>query len=485
MRVLPPLPDEVPVLACPEAAVALPPGLGGTLLAGASRVAEWFGAKPLIASASGAVGASGGGKLRNFSDFQLGIPAAAAKDAGWVDGQTVLPGSSVTASVVVCTGDETGADPTGLSGRDNCVNASSAAEGATIWFYPDDGGTLTCPAGFTCSSSTVTDAPLWVQTGSTGLASVEWEPSGAGTRELKALGCGIAVPGSNTPDAVVAGGAPGVLGVLDPDSTSGYPACDRNPAGEDLANSTTGYANGVLTPAGAETLDPFLPYITASDTFEVAINDLPITFSVETCASPTIDGFWEDSWECVTDSKDFDVNLSGGGKGAQPQATLLWKNDGDNLYLAVLLPRDAAESSTSLWVEFDTGNGSGDGVSSVNDDLIGVDVKNADVIAGVHAFEDRYIDAGCAGSEGSSVCNPAVPEPQNGDGAVAFNTGGAGGDFMFYELSHPLCTVGQATDFCVGATDVIGLFVRLAVGNGAQGKTIWPALRDYWNITIQ
>jgi hypothetical protein len=44
---------------------------------------------------------------------------------------------------------------------------------------------------------------------------------------------------------------------------------------------------------------------------------------------------------------------------------------------------------------------------------------------------------------------------------------------------------GQLQDFDLASGDDVGLFLRLAIGNGAQGKTIWPDFRDYHVITIQ
>ena len=64
-----------------------------------------------------------------------------------------------------------------------------------------------------------------------------------------------------------------------------------------------------------------------------------------------------------------------------------------------------------------------------------------------------------------------------------FNTS-ASGDFVFYEISHPLSS-GEPQDFDLSSGDSVGMFLRLAVGNGAQGKTIWPAFRDYFVIAIQ
>ena len=65
------------------------------------------------------------------------------------------------------------------------------------------------------------------------------------------------------------------------------------------------------------------------------------------------------------------------------------------------------------------------------------------------------------------------------------SSNGSSGGFVFYEISHPLRNSGQLQDFDLESGDSVGLFLRLAVGNGAQGKTIWPGFREYYVIPIQ
>jgi len=225
------------------------------------------------------------------------------------------------------------------------------------------------------------------------------------------------------------------------------------------------------------------PFETKDDTglvdYEVALNDLPLVFTAQIC-SVTVDGIKDDSWdECAGEdrTRTLAVNLSGGGKSG-PMATLRWLNTPTDLILSLELPRSSDESSTSLWFEFIVGDAmdsDGYGVPSENDDLIGLERKN-----GISTASDRYLDATCAGSSGSSVCG-AIDEIQNVDAEVAFD---AAGGFIFYEISHPL-TGGGPQDFDLESGDIVGMFLRLAIGNGAQGKTIWPGFRKYERIPIR
>jgi len=63
-----------------------------------------------------------------------------------------------------------------------------------------------------------------------------------------------------------------------------------------------------------------------------------------------------------------------------------------------------------------------------NDDLIGVERRQ-----GVSNPSDRYLDATCAGSSGSSVCGAIDPAGQDVAAGVQFNSS-ASGDFIFYWL---------------------------------------------------
>jgi hypothetical protein len=438
-------------LSASSLAVAAPGGMRGLIAHGLGRVASLFTAQPLVATTM--VGVSGGGgRLRDLSDFQLGVLPKAEKRSG--DGASIPSGGSVTVEVKTTDGND------------------QATPFTTIHFFPDAGGSAVCPVslptGATCTNDPITGNAVFT-TGDDGIASAVWSPAGSGTLELRALGCGVAVPGSDTP-AVDADGD-FILGTPAPDGFSGgVAACDRDP--NDPDDGSSGYANGPATG-----LDPFETMDDSGDIdFEVALNDLPLVFTAQIC-SVTVDGIKDASWdECAAGEQEFPVNLPGGGKNSGAMATLRWLNTPDDLILSVELPRSSDESSTSLWFEFDSGAAS-DGAASENDDLIGVERKQ-----GVSETSDRHLDATCAGSSGSSVCG-AIDASQEVSAGVQFNIA-ASGDFVFYEISHPLSS-GELQDFDLESGDTVGLFLRLAVGNGAQGKTIWPAFRDYWPIQIQ
>jgi hypothetical protein len=440
----------------PALSVSAPAGFRGLLTQGLGRVASLFTAQPLVATTA-AVGVSGGGgRLRDLSDFQLAVLPKAEKFSG--DGASIAAGGSVTVEVKTTDAKH------------------QATPYTTIYFFPDAGGSAVCPGSLpdgTCVNDAGTGNAVFT-TGLTGIASAVWTPAGSGTVELRALGCGVAVEGSDTPGVDADGDF--VLGDPAPDGVNGggIAWCDRDPT--DLDDGTSGYANGPVTG-----LDPFETKDDSGDVdLEVALNDLPLVFTAQIC-SVSVDGIKDASWnECAAGEEPFPVNLPGGGKNSGATATLRWLNTPTDLILSVEVPRNSDESSTSLWFEFDSGAGS-DGTASVNDDLIGVERSS-----GVSSPSDRYLDATCAGSSGSSVCNAIDPDGtagQNVTAGVQFNRS-ASGDFIFYEISHPLSS-GQPQDFDLESGDSVGLFLRLAVGNGAQGKTIWPAFRDYWVIPIQ
>jgi hypothetical protein len=295
-------------------------------------------------NASSAVGSlsGGGGSVRRLSDFQLGVLVKAAAQS--LNLGTVRLGNSVTAQVDV-------------------QNSGSAVDSARIWFYPDGLGTAAQGTLIPISGTDTRDeggGVFSVLTGTDGAARIDWQPASSGNPQLRALGCGIAVPGSSSELAA------GVYGLLQ-DELPGVPgSCDRNPADAD-GNQTDGYPDGYANGPASGT-DPFEPI----DVNEVALNDLPISITADVCgdqgtADP--DGIRESAWDCA-DSTPFPVNLRGGGNN-QPQATLLWMNDDDNLYLAVQLPRGSDETDTSLWFEFDLGNEltGTRGSADANDDL--------------------------------------------------------------------------------------------------------------------
>jgi hypothetical protein len=218
--------------------------VGDGLLAAAS----WLGPRPLVATAPVKAGTGGGGTLRRLSDFDLVETSAATIETG--GSSTIVDGESIPASVRVR------------------VNDGTAASGATVRFFAESGDTLVCSDGNAAIAGPAGTTTCVELTESDGLASVTWTPGSVGNARLFALGCGIAVPGLDTPATDL--NSDGVLGVLQ----SGIGGvCDRDPFVVDGYDATVdGYANG----AGSG-VDPFEPFGTPLQ--EIAINDLPLVFS--------------------------------------------------------------------------------------------------------------------------------------------------------------------------------------------------------------
>jgi hypothetical protein len=404
-------------------AQAAPSGIRGLLANGLGRVASLFTARPLVATTM-AVGkvSGGGGRLRDLSSFQLAILPKAEKSSG--DGASIAPGGSVTVEV-----ETTDAD-------------GDVTPFTTIHFFPDPEtdptGTVSCPTSVADGRCTpVSDRHVKFITGDLGIARAVWSPAGTGTMKLMALGCGVAVDGTDTPPTDAGDGT--VDGVL------GVPThCNRLPTDKD--DGTSGYANGPLTD-----LDPPLyagldPFETIDDN-EVALNDLPLVFTASIC-SVDVNGEKEPAWDTCAHGvvADIPVNLPGGGKNSGATATLRWFNDADSLYLSLEVPRTSDESSTSVWFEFNAGPGSesealaDSDLPAAFDDLIGVERKS-----NVSVPSDRYLDATCAGSSGSSVCN-AIDANPNVNADVQGPGVGTNGDFIFYEVSQ-LLNSGDDNDF--------------------------------------
>ena len=215
------------------------------------------------------------------------------------------------------------------------------------------------------------------------------------------------------------------------------------------------------------------------------MNDLALSISVTVCedqVSPeAIDGTMDAAWACA-DSKPFTASLSGG---SSTPARLLWMNDADNLYLGVMVERDASQKATSLSFEFDNVILATD---DPNDDLWLLNVDRKTPAGG--EFIDMHLTSGCASSSGSSLCG----DPDDGadglddDGKVLMNHPDTGNDFLFYEIAHDLCS-GEAEDICADPAGSEGpafveLFLRLQMGKGGQGATFEPGFRKYMTIDL-
>jgi hypothetical protein len=222
---------------------------------GVLAAASWLGPQPLVATAPFKAGTGGGGTLRRLSDFDLVEMSAATIETGGGP-NTIVIGESIPASVRVRVND-------GITASDG-----TTASGATVRFFAESGDALVCSDGTPAIAGPAGTTTCVELTGTDGLASVTWTPGAIGSARLFALGCGIAVPGLDTPVTDLNGD--GVLGVLQ----SGIGGvCDRDPFVVDGYSATDdGYANGANSG-----VDPFEPFGTPSQ--EIAINDLPIVFN--------------------------------------------------------------------------------------------------------------------------------------------------------------------------------------------------------------
>lgn len=399
--------------------------------------------RALLASTTSAVfHGSAGGSLRTLgSDFQLALATAMTNSTPLT--QTVPINGTTTIEVAL-------SDDSGI-----------AVSGADVYFYSDANGSLSCPSGQTCSTPGGVPVPAGgsalVVTSIGGLASVELTV-GSQTAKVWALGCGIAVPGSDTP------------------ATASLPGpCDRDPADTE---SSTSFANG---PAAG--LDPFISDPSGSGSALVYFNDLPIEFTSKVCGSPTVDGVLGlTEWEAgCAKTTTFQVDVGN----ATETATLYWFNDATDLYLAVKLPNDSGSDNTTIAFEFDAGNGTlgtAAGQADENDELL---VLAREKVKGslTQTFTDSYLKSNC--TTGTSFCNSVDSDvagsAEQGSAAVEHNPADASGrQFLFYELTHPLCT-GEAQDFCLSAGDLVGMYIRIGIGNSKSSQNMWPGLRVYAN----
>ena len=484
--------DDAGAIALPR--VACPPellgsseqsGLLGYLSAGWGKMTALLGAEPLVATSLTATAVSpggAGGRLGSLgSDFQLALPVTADKPADSGDG-SIVRSSDLPIAAKVAVEDKLGA----------------RAEDATVHFYAEEviaaNNQLGCTSSPTFTGTCPAPSPdepdkvefrgtiydyLAVVTGSNGIAAVDFAPDGVGERTLLALGCGIGVDGSDT----FGKNWDGVVPSLDDDVLGVLQACDRDPTDVDspptVGNPEEGFANG----PEVGVLDPFQPTSVFDDA--VALNDLALSIAVTVCedqGSPEdIDGTMDAAWACA-DSHPFTASLSGG---SSTPARLLWMNDADNLYLGVMVERDASQKVTSLSFEFDNVI---EPTADPNDDLWLLNVDRKTPADG--EFIDMHLTSGCASSSGSSLCGDPDGGADGPDdkGAVLFNDVDAGNDFLFYEIAHDLCS-GLEEDICADPAGIEGpnfvnLFLRLQMGKGGQGATFELGFRDYMRIYL-
>lgn len=439
------------------------------------KLAGFLGVRELVATSAVGHGSAGGGLggISPGSDFIIGRPSLAQ------NASPLKPNVSGfgTTNVQVTVTDHIG-DPVGPQGGAN--------EGATIHFFAepdaDDPGAVSvaCPADYDpgqaasdakygpeaiCLEGEVHGASsephVDFTTGATGLTEVAWTIGDDKTR-LWALGCAVAVPGTIE---TTNGGFPGDAG-----------PCDLDPSDTESTTGSGGYPNGPVPGA-----DGFMPELKTDPA--VWANDLAIEFEAQVCATPDVtdgsqDAVWTDP-NCADQMTIGPLNLSGGGPGSQPDGTLYWLHDGTDLYLGFKLPRSSAEDNTAVAYEFDVGTAT-DGTADLDDDLFEIgQQKNRGQVT--QAFVDRYLESSCL--TGNAICG-TVDGSQDGAGSIGFDDTNPADEFIWYELSHPLCST-ESQDFCVNPGDTIGMFMRIAIGNAPTGGTAVPGVRDYMNLVLR
>jgi hypothetical protein len=249
------------------------------------------------------------------------------------------------------------------------------------------------------------------------------------------------------------------------------------------------------------TFDPFHPDGSAlPDGVQVIPEGTRLPFVVFGCApgsgTPTaVDGTLEPGeWDCALTTT-FPVNLSGG---SAVDATLYWMNDDTHFHLAVSVP--GSERRNGLRIDWDNGGDApagtlaGDSYPAARE--AGDDVWEFE--PGVGAA-DKFIDERCSDSS-QAGCGTDDTEVFGGmDTEAAFDN--TKGGVTVYEMSHPLSTddvcgdrqvrrgcgdlLDKDIDLSVAAPDMVGFFLTLRLGSGAQGNTQWPAFLEYLKVTIQ
>ena len=190
------------------------------------------------------------------------------------------------------------------------------------------------------------------------------------------------------------------------------------------------------------------------DTFEVVLeshedNNSLLGPEFIVTGPPLINGFMSPGeWNGAT-TTEFDVNLPEGGT---TKATLFVQNDATNLYLAVRFQRELPAASHLLNFEFDNnGNGSG---PEVGDDYL--------TFTPATGLSDAHRST-CG--EGPAACVTTDRTDGFADFSVIQGT-------VVYELSHPLNSGDEGSDFALTPPVTIGLLLQLDVGSA---HTIFPA----------
>lgn len=470
-----------PVAADCSALAFAPTGLEGYWHAGLEKLAGWLGVKELVANAAAVQATSGGGGafFRN-STFELAVvtvnrfwdleasPAAAIGDRAVLDLGARPSGAAIPVAVQAVTSD------------------GYAVAGEYVQWFRDGYGSVACPTtGLATGASCETSTSDWgeaasFRTGDDGIAWVWWTP-GVGptsTREVYAVTCGAGVyadagdPNGDTP--IPAGAADGdILGV--------HQFCDRD------VTAFNGYKNGPN--AGA---DPFDAVDSSGDAlpYEIALNDPELTWQAQACPTPVPDGYQVhpttslDEWPAgCFESYPFIASVTGKTP-SEPNAELLWTNDGTYLYVAIKVRNAQAKDLNDAFFVFDnvapngTSGATYNATTSTGDDIVVMRLAESPVTT------DWWTTAQCAGSPKASLCG-------NVDTATGNDALGAAkvtGSDLFWEFRKALSDQcpSNSEDFCLSAGDFVGISGTITGGQGGgKGGTSFPANADFVRAQIK
>ena len=439
---------------------------------GVNKIARFLGPQPL--GAHGAIRLAGA--TSKFSRFRWGLPGEMTVGIG--DGTLIQTQESGTTNYNVTVGVEVvDAGSVAVKGAtvhfSNDVDAVTGSNGlaTTTWTVPSDPDvhTLTAtalglldtsvpdhenPISFTEKTLTFTatvvgppdhvhqtpaaDPPLTGTPG--GIVSTPLEIWVHDVNEREVVGWSVNWSGNTC------GGVE-----CDPGSVDG-----ETPTGSD---DSAGYASGSWT----------LSTTPGSNTTTAVVGTVspPATWHAEGVCIVNVDGIISDGeWECATaagNTESFLANISGG----ETDAQVLWQNDGDSLYLAVMVRQSSLAKANSIRFDFD---------NKLDGPTAGDDAIAYDADSGI--FTDEHLTQRCV-NRSQSGCGSLDKEGQDGAGAMDND-----GTWTVYELSHPLSgTLGE--DFEREAGESLGFFLTLRSGKGAQGNTQWPGFRIFESIIVR
>jgi hypothetical protein len=129
-------------------------------------------------------------------------------------------------------------------------------------------------------------------------------------------------------------------------------------------------------------------------------------------------------------------------------ATFFYKNDGENLYLALSVQDASLGAADILSIRFDNNR---NGVWDTREDNL--------TVAGDGTFDDAHAEDGSWG---------IVDQEMNGSGAAGFSDGAD-----FFEISHPLDS-GDPDDFAVSSGDRVGYCIYFFLNGTASDATTFP-----------